>query len=115
MLHLAVRVVGGLHVYAARMRENAERSHGLMFSQRVLLKLTGRGLPRQRAYELVQRNAMRAWRESRSFADLLAGDDEVTAVLGPGELKECFDAGWYLRNIDRIYARLGLPRHGGGA
>jgi adenylosuccinate lyase len=115
MLHLAVRVVGGLHVDAARMRENAERSHGLMFSQRVLLKLTGRGLPRQRAYELVQRNAMRAWRESRSFADLLAGDDEVTAVLGPGELKECFDAGWYLRNIDRIYARLGLPRHGGGA
>ena len=60
-----------------------------MFSQRVLLKLAERGLPRQRAYELVQRNAMRAWREGRSFQELLAADEEVAAVLGPGELKEC--------------------------
>ena len=109
MLHLATRILSGLQVYPARMRENADRSHGLMFSQRVLLKLADRGLPRQRAYELVQRNAMRAWREGRSFQDLLAADDEVMASLVPGELKECFDAGWYLRNVDRIYARVGLP------
>jgi adenylosuccinate lyase len=109
MLHHSARILAGLQVYPERMRENAERSHGLMFSQRVLLKLADRGLPRQRAYELVQRNAMRAWREARSFQELLAADDEVMAVLGPGELKECFDASWYLRNVDRIYARLGLP------
>jgi adenylosuccinate lyase len=108
MLHQMTRILGGLQVYPARMRENLDRSHGLVFSQRVLLKLTERGLPRQRAYEIVQRNAMRAWREQRSFHDLLAADPGMTAVLAPDELKSCFDAAWYLRNVDAVYERLGL-------
>ncbi len=108
MLHQMTRILSGLQVYPARMRENIDRSHGLIFSQRVLLKLTERGLARQRAYEIVQRNAMRAWREQRSFHDLLAADRDVAAALEPDELKSCFDAAWYLRNVDTIYKRLGL-------
>ena len=73
------------------MQENMERSFGLLFSQRVLLTLAEKGLPRQTAYEMVQRNAMRAWRERTAFRDLLAADAEVMARLTPGDLDACFD------------------------
>ena len=108
MLHQMTRVIEGLRVSPAQMRENMERSYGLMFSQRVLLLLTDKGLPRQRAYEMVQRNAMRAWQERTAFRDLLAADGEVMARLSPAELDACFDAAWYVRNVDAIYKRLGL-------
>ena len=108
ILDLAAFVVEGLTVYPDRMAENLERSHGLVYSQRVLLRLTDAGLPRQRAYEIVQGNAMRAWKERRSFESLLADDPEVTQHLSPAELKECFDPSWYLRNVDAIFRRAGL-------
>lgn len=101
-------ILEGLRVYPERMRENLERSYGLIYSQRVLLKLTEKGLARQQAYEIVQRIAMRAWSEKTSFHDLLAGDAGVMARLSPEELKGCFDPAWYLRNVDAIYRRLGL-------
>jgi adenylosuccinate lyase len=108
MLDQMTRIVGGLQVYPARMRENMDRSFGLLFSQRVLLRLAEKGLPRQRAYDLVQRNAMRAWREKVAFRDLLAADPEVAALLPGAELDACFDPSWYLRNVDAIYRRAGL-------
>jgi adenylosuccinate lyase len=108
MLHQMARIIEGLEVYPHRMKENMERSFGLMFSQRVLLMLADKGLPRQRAYELVQRNAMRAWKERVPFRDLLAADGEVMGRLTPAELDGCFDAVWYLRNVDAIYRRAGL-------
>ena len=74
----------------------------------MLLRLTESGLPRQQAYEIVQRNAMRAWSERTSFRDLLAADGEVTARLTPTALAECFDPAWYLRNVAAIYRRVGL-------
>jgi len=108
MLHAMVGILEGLEVYPERMRENFERSHGLIYSQRVLLKLAEKGLSRQQAYDVVQKNSMAAWREQRSFQELLAGDPEVMARLTPDELKACFDPAWYLRNVDAIYRRLGL-------
>jgi adenylosuccinate lyase len=108
MLHRMTEIIGGLQVYPERMKENMERSYGLMFSQRVLLKLTDAGLPRQRAYEIVQRDAMRAWRERTDFHALLAADPEVTACLAPADLAACFEPAWYLRNVDAIYRRAGL-------
>jgi adenylosuccinate lyase len=108
MLHQMIRIVEGLQVYPERMRENMERSFGLMFSQRVLLRLAETGLPRQQAYEMVQRNAMRAWRERAPFRDFLAADPEVTARLTAADLDACFDPTWYLRNVDAIYKRAGL-------
>ena len=65
------RILEGLVVDPERMRENLERSYGLVYSQRVLLALTDAGLPRQAAYEVVQRDAMRAWRERRPFLECL--------------------------------------------
>jgi adenylosuccinate lyase len=108
MLHRMTGIIDGLQVYPERMKENMERSYGLMFSQRVLLKLADKGLPRQQAYEIVQRNAMRAWRERTDFHALLAADPDVTARLAPSDLAACFEPAWYLRNVDAIYRRAGL-------
>ncbi|HBH02275.1 MAG: adenylosuccinate lyase [Candidatus Rokubacteria bacterium RBG_16_73_20] len=108
ILHLTTTVVEGLDVDPARMAENLELSHGLVYSQRVMLRLADRGLARQVAYEIVQRNAMRAWKERRSFFDLLAEDPAVTERLAPEELKACFDPAWYLRNVDAVFRRVGL-------
>jgi adenylosuccinate lyase len=108
MLHRMTGIIDGLQVYPERMKENMERSYGLMFSQRVLLKLADKGLPRQQAYEIVQGNAMRAWRERIDFHALLAADPQVTARLAPSELAACFEPAWYLRNVDAIYRRAGL-------
>ena len=108
ILDLSAFILEGLEVDPARMAENLEASHGLIYSQRVLLKLTDAGLARQVAYEIVQRHAMRAWKERRPFLELLSEDPVVTERLGPGELKACFDPGWYLRNVDAIYRRAGL-------
>jgi adenylosuccinate lyase len=108
MLHRMTGIIDGLQVYPERMKENMERSYGLMFSQRVLLKLADKGLPRQQAYEIVQKNAMRAWRERTDFHALLAADPEVTARLAPADLAACFEPAWYLRNVDAIYRRAGL-------
>ena len=108
MLHRMSGILEGLRVYPERMRENMARSFGLMYSQRVLLRLTESGLPRQRAYEIVQRNAMRAWSERTPFQDLLTADPEVAERLTPAALAECFNPAWYLRNVDAIYRRLNL-------
>jgi len=108
MLHRMTGIIEGLQVYPERMKENMEQSYGLMFSQRVLLKLADTGLPRQHAYEIVQRNAMRAWQERTSFKALLEADPEVTARLQPADLAACFEPAWYLRNVDSIYRRAGL-------
>jgi len=108
LLYQMTRITEGLLVYPDRMRENMDRSYGLMFSQRVLLALTAKGLPRQAAYELVQKHAMRAWRERRPFRDLLAGDPEVMGHLSESELDACFDPSWHLRNVDAIFHRVGL-------
>src|SRR5256885_129107 len=108
LLHLTTFIVEGLDVDPARMAETLELSYGLVYSQRVLLKLTGAGLPRQVAYELVQRNAMRAWKERRSFLEVLTADPHVTEHLGADELKGCFDPAFYLRNVDAVFKRVGL-------
>ncbi len=108
LLDLTVFILEGLDVDPARMAENLDRSYGLVYSQRVLLKLTDAGLARQVAYEIVQRNAMRAWRERRSFLELLAAEPEVSGRLTADELKACFDPAWYLRHVDAIFKRIGL-------
>jgi adenylosuccinate lyase len=108
LLHLTTSILEGLEIDVARMAENLDLSHGLVYSQRVLLRLTDTGLPRQVAYEIVQRNAMRAWRERRSFLDLLTADPAVTDRVSADELKACFDPAWYLRNVDAVFRRVGL-------
>ena len=108
ILDLTAFIVEGLEVDPARMAENLEASYGLIYSQRVLLKLTEAGLARQKAYEIVQRASMRAWKERRAFEELLNEEPAVTERLGPGELKACFDPVWYLRNVTAVFRRAGL-------
>ncbi len=108
LLDLTTFVLDGLEVDPTRMSENLDHSYGLVYSQRVLLKLTESGLARQVAYEIVQRHAMQAWRERRPFLELLAADPTVTERLTPDELKACFDPAWYLRHVDTIFKRAGL-------
>jgi adenylosuccinate lyase len=99
-------LVEKLVVYPERMRRNLEATRGLYNSQRVLLALTEAGLPRQRAYELVQRNAMRAWTEERPLLELLEADPEVTAVLPRDGLARLFDLDHHLRHVDVIFRRV---------
>ena len=108
MLHKMTWIVKNLQVYPENMRQNLARTRGLIFSQRVLLALVEKGLSRERAYELVQRNAMRSWQEKADFRALLEGDAEVAARLSREELAALFDESFYLRHVDEIYRRFGL-------
>ena len=106
MLHQMTRILEGLLVYPERMRENMDESFGLHVLPARAAEAHRQGPARQTAYELVQRNAMRAWRERTTFRDLLAADAEVmAAALTSAELDECFDPAWHLRNVEPIYRR----------
>jgi len=107
-LALFTSIMRGLQIYPQRMKQNIELTKGLVFSQRVMLALIDKGLSRQKAYELVQRNAMKAWKGNKKFLSLLKADPEVTAILPQAELEPLFDYQYYLRYIDDIFARLGL-------
>jgi len=108
MLDLFTGLVRGLIVYPERMRENMEGSYGLPFSQRVLLALIDKGMKRQDAYKIVQRNAMVSWKERRSFRETLDADADVTKRLSAAELDALFDYGYYTRYVDESFRRLGL-------
>ena len=112
ILGLFTDVIRGLRVYPQRMWDNMESTRGLMFSQRVLLALVEKGLARDRAYELVQRNAMRCWDESTDFRDLLKSDPEVKSYLPREELASLFDYGYYLRYVEDTFRRVGLVEEG---
>jgi len=108
------RMIEQLVVYPERMRRNLDATHGLHGSQRVLLALTEAGLPRQAAYAIVQRHAMRAWHEGRPLLELLRSDPEVTEHLAPEALDRLFDLGHHLAHVDLIFARVfGAPVNGG--
>jgi adenylosuccinate lyase len=98
------RLLRGLHVDAPRMRENLWSSHGLVFSQPVLLALVGAGATRDDAYRIVQRNAMRAWEERRDFRSLLEDDPDVT--LSKTAMDDAFDLERSLRHLDRVAGAL---------
>ena len=100
-------IVAGMHVDPDRMRANLDSSHGLVFSQPVLLALVEAGRSRDDAYRTVQRNATRTWAERRPFVDVLREDDDVTAALPAGRLDACFDLASALEHADRVFEALG--------
>jgi adenylosuccinate lyase len=104
-----VWLVEGLVVLPERMRANLEASHGLFFSQRVLLALVEAGLPRDDAYRLVQEHALRAWDEGLDFRALVEADERIA---GRVDLAEAFDLRAYTRHVDAVFERLhALTRH----
>jgi adenylosuccinate lyase len=106
MLRRFTRIVKGLVVYPERMRQNLERSRGVIFSGQVLLELARRGISREQAYEWVQRNAMRSFDERVDFKALLLADPDVTTVLTAAEIEKAFDLDQQLRNVDAIFERV---------
>ncbi|HEY7184912.1 MAG TPA: adenylosuccinate lyase [Vicinamibacterales bacterium] len=106
MVRRFTRIVAGMLVYPERMRENLERSRGVVFSGTVLLELAQRGVSREQAYEWVQRNAMRAFHEQRDFKVLLQADPDVTSVLSIEDLERAFDLNAQLRHVDHIFDRV---------
>ena len=113
MLRRFTRIVKGLVVYPDRMRQNLERSRGVIFSGQILLELARRGISREQAYEWVQRNAMRSFDEQADFKGLLLADRDVAKVLTAAEIEKAFDLDQQLRNVDAIFARVFEPANPG--
>ena len=103
MLDRFTWIVEGLVVYPERMRRNVDASHGLVFSHRLLLALVESGLPRNDAYRLVQRHAMKAWDDEQDFRQLLAADPEITSCVDLGAV---FDLDATVRHVDTVFERL---------
>jgi adenylosuccinate lyase len=93
-------------VHAERMAKNIQATRGLIFSQSVLLALTGKGVSRDQAYQIVQKNSLKAWNEGLDFEALVAADEEISRVLSREEIKGCFSLDPYLEKIDYIYERV---------
>jgi len=106
MLNRLTGILSGLQVYPERMIENLNRSYGLYNSQNMLISLTEKGMTREDAYALVQKNAMMSWKSRKQFKALLAKDKEVKKYLSSKELNEIFDLKNYFRNIDYIFKRV---------
>src|SRR5262247_630873 len=105
MLRRFTRIVSGLVVHVDRMRENLNRSRGVVFSGTVLLDLAKRGISREQAYEWVQRNAMRSFAEGREFKGLLLGDPDIVRTLAPTEIEKAFDLESQFRHVDDVFDR----------
>jgi adenylosuccinate lyase len=99
-------VIENLVVYPENMKKNLDRLGGLVHSQRVLLALTQKGVSREDAYTLVQRNAMPVWRGEGEFRTLLGADPDVSAKLSPTELDELFDLSYHFKHVDTIFRRV---------
>jgi adenylosuccinate lyase len=99
-------IIEKLVVYPGTMRKNLDRLGGLVHSQRVLIALTQKGVAREDAYRLVQRNAMKVWGGESDFLSLLRADKDVRKHLGEAELKANFDLAYHFKHVDTIFARV---------
>jgi len=106
MLDRLKTILDGLQVYPERMKQNIAASYGLYNSQRVMLALTEKGLSRESAYAIVQKNAMKSWKERKEFRKLLLGDKEVRRYLTPRVMDELFSLDHYFKNVDYIFRRV---------
>ncbi|MFB6468567.1 adenylosuccinate lyase [Cytobacillus sp. Hz8] len=108
MLNRFGNIVKNLTVYPENMKRNMDRTLGLIYSQRVLLALIDKGLPREEAYDTVQPRAMEAWEKQVPFRSLVEADVKITAKLSSEEIADCFDYRYHLKPVDGIFEKLGL-------
>ncbi|MDR1472954.1 MAG: adenylosuccinate lyase [Lactobacillales bacterium] len=108
MLNRFGKIVKNLTVFPENMKRNMDCTFGLIYSQRVMLKLIDKGMTREEAYDLVQPKTAYAWDYQTDFKPLLLEDEQVMAVLSPKELEDAFDYRWHLKNVDTIFERVGL-------
>ncbi|WHY72755.1 adenylosuccinate lyase [Fictibacillus enclensis] len=108
MLNRFGNIVKNLTVFPENMKRNMTRTYGLIYSQRVLLKLIDRGMSREAAYDIVQPKAMQAWEEGIQFKQLVQEEPRITEKLTPEDIEDCFDYSYHLQHVDTIFERLGL-------
>ena len=108
ILSIFTRIVKDLRVFPDRMWANIESSRGLVFSQRVLLALVDKGMSREDAYKVVQRNATASWDQGHDFPGLIKADPDAAACLTEQEMDDIFDYGYYVQHVDYTFQRVGL-------
>lgn len=108
MLDKFIGIVKGLVINKDNMLENINKTHGLVFSQELMLALVGKGLLREDAYRIVQRNAMQSWTEKLGFKELVLNDQDIMSRMSVEEIDKVFDLSIYTDNIDYIFQRCGL-------
>ncbi len=108
MLNKFSSLMEDLLVYSKNMILNLSRTRGLVYSQRILIELMKKGLTRDSAYEIIQRNAMQVWQDGSDFKDVLLRDRKVRKLLSANDIDSCFNIKYYLRHTDRIFRKLGL-------
>jgi adenylosuccinate lyase len=106
MLHRFSGLMENLRVYPEQMQKNLELLGGVVNSQRILLELARRGMDRQAAYVIVQRNAMRMYEQGVSFRKALLDDQDLLEVMTPAEIEDCFSTGYHTRHVDDIFQRV---------
>ncbi|MBN1843926.1 MAG: adenylosuccinate lyase [Deltaproteobacteria bacterium] len=106
MLHRMTEIIRHLVLYPERMQHNLELTRGLIFSQQILLALAKGGVSREQAYKMVQKQAMRAWKENNNFEDLVKNDPEIAKHLGNKQVEKIFDVDFQLRHVDTIFTRV---------
>ncbi|MCF8082820.1 MAG: adenylosuccinate lyase [Deltaproteobacteria bacterium] len=106
ILHRLNRILSGLVVHPDQMMKNLQQTKGLIFSQQVLIKLAEKGLERQKAYVMVQRNALKVWDTGKEFKTLLMEDDEVSRHLDRKEIEAIFDLEYHLKHVDDVFQRV---------
>jgi adenylosuccinate lyase len=108
MLKKAKALIENLLVYPENMRNNLEKTNGLIFSQVLMLRLVEKGLTREEAYRIVQTPAMACWKTGKSYQEVTRKDSKILKNLSQSEIDQCFDLKYHLRNVDRIFQRVGL-------
>lgn len=108
MLNRLGRIIKNLTVFPENMKKNMEKTFGLIYSGRVLLKLIDTGMSREEAYDLVQPKTAQSWDEQIAFRPLLESDERITSRLTKADLDDAFDYNWHLKHVDDIFKRVGL-------
>ncbi|MGX6962971.1 adenylosuccinate lyase [Vagococcus xieshaowenii] len=110
MLNRFSNIVEHLTVFPENMKRNMDATYGLIYSQRVLLKLIDHGMTREEAYDLVQPKTAYAWDNQTQFRPLLEADEKIMAALSMEDLNDAFDYNWHMKYVDDLFERVGLGR-----
>ena len=108
MLHRFSNILENLTVFEDRMLKNIDLTHDVIFSQRFVLALIEKGCSREQAYDLVQKNAMKAWEDGVAFKELMEAEPLVRSMMSQADIDDCFDIHYHLRNVDEMFKRVGI-------
>jgi len=108
MLNQMIFIVKNMHVYPQNMRNNLAKTRGLIFSARILVELEKRGVERRKAYDIIQRSAMKVWNKNENFKAVLWADKDFMKVVRPKGLERFFDLSYYTKHVDKIFKKVGI-------